>query len=443
MRLDLFPAGARDGSAVDASPARLVNLYREPAQRGGRTANILRAVYGMQHRADLGGVLVLDMFELNGVVYALRPFGLSRYTADGAVFLHDAGTGETGCLSRNLDLLTGCIGGRYFVLDPDSNALTFPETNLPGAAWVDFLAGRTLVGEAGTAKFVWSAVADPATFDGLQFGVAESRADKVIRGVVVGSVLMLFGEQSTEFWAPSGAAEDAFAPLPGAVRDVGLRDFGLICKADSFAFLVGSDGIAYIASGTDWRPVSGPAIHYSIEEEDPQTCLYWEERGHKFCAITFKDRPAWVYDLSTGEWFERGLGLGGWPARASAKLGREWLVGTTAGQVFGLVSERVDAGQPMVRQATSLPVERGGAWFRVAALELHFSHGFAPGGFAFETGNGVTFTGLRHVPFPGVGRFDGRVVLRALGAHQRAVFRVTMTDPTEAVIYTDSDLVLA
>lgn len=442
--LRLFPSGAQDPSAVDASPARLINLYPEPTQRSGRTGALLRSVYGLASLASLGGVFIRDMIELNGAAYALRPFGLARVTGSGAVEIYDPGVGGSGCLSRNYDILTACMGGRYFTLNPEGDVIATPDTGpIDGVAWVEFLAGRTLIGEQNSAKFAWSDAADPSFFPGLNFAVAESRADNLVRGVVVGSALMLFGERSTELWAPAGVDADAFAPLPGAVKDVGLLGFDLIAKAESGAFLIGSDGIAYLAAGMDWQAVSGPSVNYSIKHEGPQSCLYWEERGHKFCAIAFDQRPAWVFDMTTGEWFERGLGIGAWPARAAVKLGDDWLIGANTGDVYALRPITTDAGQHLVRQATSLPIENSGNWFRLAALELMFPHGFAPGKFTLEVGSGVAFGQPRIVSLPGVGEFDGRVVLRALGAHRRAVVRLTLTDDLDLSIYADANVVLA
>ena len=209
-------------------------------------------------------------------------------------------------------------------------------------------------------------------------------------------------------------------------------------------FLIGSDGIAYVAAGIEWRAVSTPAVHTAIRDGQPTHCLYWEERGHKFCSIVFRDRPAWVYDLTTGEWWERAEGpaKAPWRATHSAYMGGQWLVGATDGQFYTLSDAVRDDGAALYREATSVAAYFEGRWFRVAALEFQLGLGFDPVSIMLEIGDGVTFGPVMAKSFS-PGQIGGRAIFRALGAHRTAVARLSITDPVEVPIYADANLVLA
>ena len=424
---------------------RLINLYSEDVPESPNSS-ILRACNGMQAVAQLDGVFIRDVKEIGGNLYAILPNGFYRIASSGVTTLLSAASGDdTGGVSRNLNAVTACTGGVLYVLDLQTSAVTTPATGLDGGvAWVEFLAGRTICGEVGTGKFAWSDVADATTFPGLNFAVAEAREDEVVRGMVVGNYLYLFGRKTTEIWAPAGFGETAFLPL-NVVIDRGLMSYGLACVADGAVFCVGDDGIAYLASGDQFRAISTPAVNAAILSGQAETCTYWEERGHKFCAITFRDRPAWVFDVSTGRWWERGEGVNrlAWRGRVCAKLDGVWHVGASDGAVYQLRPIRADAGGVHYREATSATIGEMGGWFTVAEIEVLTGAGFETGSVMLATGDGVVFGQPRALPLPAVGAFQARTLFRALGRHRRFAARLSITDDADIPIYGDAMVRLA
>lgn len=443
-RLRFVTSSQRDSSAPGASSMRLINLYSEDVPESSNSS-ILRACYGMDLMQQIDGVFIRDMQEIGGFLYAILPSGFYRIAENSLVLLQAASGGETGSVSRNFGAVTAAIGGDLFVLDTTTNAVTTPDPGLTGgAAWVEFLAGRTICGEVGTGKFAWSDVADPNTFPGLNFAVAEAREDEVIRGMVVGNALYLFGRKTTEVWGIGGSGENAFLPL-GLVLDRGLKAFALACIADGAIFAIGDDGIAYLAAGDQLRPISTPAVNSAIRDGEPQTCTYWEERGHKFCAITFRDRPAWVFDISTARWWERAEGpeRAPWRGRVCAKLGADWVVGAADGATYKLRPIMADAGGVHYREATSATLEVDRGWFTVAGLEVLTGAGFETGSVMLATGDGVAFGMPRAIPLPAVGAFNARSVARALGRHRRFAARLSMTDAADIPLYGDAKVEIA
>ena len=443
-RLTFVRSSARDSTSIASNPARLLNLYPEPVGEEGRTTALLRPVYGMTEIGQIDGVFIRDMIEDGGFLYAISPSGLFRATLTSVVRLGDTAAGQTANLSRNLGAVTGCIGGAYFHWDIPTSTLSSPATGPidNGVAWVEYLAGRTIIGEIGSGTFAWSEIADATTFPGLNFAVAEAREDATIRGFVIGNNLYLFGEKTTEIWGPAGSGANAFGPL-GVVIERGLKSFGLVCAADDAIFVVGSDDIAYLMAGNEAIPVSTPAVTSAIRDGEPQSCTFWDERGHKFCAITFSDRPAWVLDLATKVWFERAEGPLAlpWRCRKAAKLG-DWVVAGDDGGLYALRESQLDAGEPLYREATSLPLENDFQWFTVAELEIMTGAGFETGSIALSFGDGIVFGLPQQLPLGGVGVFDQRSIYKALGRHRLFVARLSMTGPL-VPIYADCRVRLA
>lgn len=427
--VEFVGAGARDTSSLASNPSRLFNCWCEKIEDGGRARRLLRAAPGMVSYAAADDVFALDMFDLDGTLYA--PVGDTLYkiesgtaTALGTIVFGD------GNLSRNYDDLTITSGGNYYVWD----GTTLAEPT-PGAfsefGSVEFLAGRTILTEKAGNKIQWSEIADPTDLDGLNVASAESRSDAIIRGMVSGGTLYVLGEKSTEVWAATGnGGADAFALIPGMVQDIGLSAFGLACKVGGGLFIVGNDGIVYLVAGTEFTPISIAPVSTAIKDGQPKTCLYWEDRGHKFAAITFRDRPAWVYTFTTGEWWERGEGTDylPWRATVSAKSGNDWYVGADDGGFYRLGGLE-DAGEVMLREATSLPVYNDGQFFTVAEFEAFASGGFVDASLMLSVAKDGRFGLGRRVTLSSVGNMGNRALFRGLGRAREFVFRLGVTDP--------------
>ena len=145
----------------------------------------------------------------------------------------------------------------------------------------------------------------------------------------------------------------------------------LIARYENGAAFVGSDGVFYLAGSGQLQPMSIPAVATAIRYKSPQSVAYYEARGHKFVAITFRNCPAWVLDLSTGEWHERaeGVDLTPWTARQAVSFGGRWLVGFNDGSIGRLTDVPTDFGGPLTRMATSRTIYTGNR-FRVPLIEI-------------------------------------------------------------------------
>ena len=360
---------ARDADAEFATPSRLVNCYIEPAD-GGR--EVLKSVLGSQAFTSLPGVFMRAMQAVNGQIMAACGGQLHRILKDGRAFsFGPISDGET-VISSNNGKVTVAANGVYYVLDGDTltqpTGFAFDDRPVGG---VTFLNQHTILFERGGRRVAWSAVADPETFNGLDFASAEARDDAILAIRVINGQLVIFKEQSREVWYPTGSSEgtEVFARVAGGVYDTGLRSASLLVNMDQSLMFVGDDGIVYMTDGHTQNPVSNRALETALRIGQPRRCLYYEDEGHKFACITFADRPAWCFDVSTGFWHERENGAGIWTAVDSVKMGRDWFTGTEGGDVLRLVRSNVDGPEPLRRFAVSETIYQNGQRFRLAEIE--------------------------------------------------------------------------
>ncbi len=454
--LEFVGQTARAPGNAAANPSRLVNCYREPVVLGGRTRYMLKSVPGMQHVATIGQVFLRAMAEISGALYAVcggKLFSISKtwHVAE----LGEVLDAEETTISGNNGLVTVSAGGKYYVWD--GAALTEPTPgNFEDFGAVEFLGGYTILTERGGRQFCWSDLADAKTLDPLSFATAETNDDTLVRAFNIRGLLWLFKSGSAEIWYQASAPETtaaAFDKMPGGMLDVGLRSFGLIARFSDGAFFVGSDGIVYTTSGTSLLPISTPAVEAAVALLRPSRCFVYEDRGHKMLCIRMLDGPAWCYDLATGEWHERGEG---WPHRrwdavASARIEGGWLVGSDTGDLALLGRFNSDGAEPLYRTAVSLPLYQDGQAFTIAELEFFARQGvhdtMTEGEPAITVrvskDGGQTYGLGRDIWLGATGRYDKRLILRALGQARQAVVEVTTSDPLEIPIYADCRVRLA
>lgn len=446
--MEVFGPSAADQSNPQANPARLLNMFREPvpvATQWGKPRHLLRQVQGLKQWADSGEIFARDLINMDGVLHGAFGNHLYRFGADGTpAQLAPLRAGPT-YLARNAERITIASDGHYFVWSG-----TFLSEPAPGAfdrfGSVSYLAGRTILTELDGNRFQWSDIDDPSTLNGLNFASAEQRDDKLLRGLAVSGVLMLFGERSTEIWSATGlGGASAFGLLPGAVVDTGIKAPALAVAIGGGVFCIGSDGIAYIAAGTQWQAVSTPAVNTAIAGSDPKRCLYWEYRGHKFAAVTFGSCPAWVYDLTTQEWHERAQGQGPWQAAVAVPYGSGFAFGATDGKVYTPVLDGTDAGGTLYRQATSGLLDNGGGYFTIDECEFGASYGFQQmnqsAALQLEVSrDGVTWGRSESVDLGFDGDFMKRAVFRRLGTSRKFAMRLTLSDPCDFSVYSDANV---
>lgn len=430
---------AKDSDNGQAATSRLINLYREPVKLGDKTQYTLKSVLGQAEFANLNAVFTRALADVKGTVYAVAGGALYQISMGGAAtWLGAVADDEETTISGNTGKVTVCAGGRYYVWD--GTALTEPSAGaFSDFGAVEYIGNYTILTERGGRKVQWSALADATTLGGTDFATTEARDDNNLRAMALARNLWIFKEKSIEVWYITGqAGAGAFAPT-GRVIDTGLLAFNLAVKFRAGAFLIGDDGIAYLTDGEGLRPVSTTAVETAIKEETPRACFYYEDEGHKFCVVRFRNRPAWCLDVSTGEWHERAEGAdhGPWTAVATVNSYGKWLCGTDLGNVYEMLRNNTDVGYALRRTAVSRTLSVEQDTFILDLLEFTGRMGRSDLGRPAECwirvsrDNGLTWGTNKRRSLGDLGDYRQRVTFRNLGQFRQATVEFNMADPAD------------
>ncbi|ARO14431.1 hypothetical protein BVG79_01085 [Ketogulonicigenium robustum] len=438
----------RDRDNIAANTSRLVNCYLEETT-GGKWA--FKSVLGSKPHAAMAGVFVRAMAEVGGLIYVVCGGALWTVDAAGSVVrLADIPDSDQTSISSNNGAITIAAGGEYFLWD--GSTLTTPSGGaFEDVSSVEFVDYYTMMTEAGGRRIQWTAQAAPETLNGLYFATAEGRDDLIVRGVTLGSLFVVFKAASHELWYNTGGAgAQAFARVTGGVRDVGLAGYDLIAKLPSSgsgqAAFVGSDGRLYLFTGGTANAVSTRPVETAIAQCEALSVLAYEDEGHTFVALVFRDEVAWVYDLTTGLWHERAEGADQrpWSARRSVKLGRKWYVGQNGGQIVELVRSNRDGVTPLFREATSSTLTMDGQRFLTRELEFFPRQGISSADvqLSLSRDGGMTWTRDKPRPMGGQGNYGKRLIWRNLGQARSLTARIRWTNPEDVSFSAEARVVV-
>lgn len=364
---EMVGPSAKDADDRPSGTSRLLNCFREPHERG----TILRPVPGVVPFASLIGALLREIATVDGDLLAVHGGALWRVSDAGATtnlmaVADDPETTVAGLLGQ----IAVVAGGRYFLRNPSGVASEPAAGAFSSFGSVIVTAGRALLTERDGRRVQWSDAGRPGVLNGLGFATTEQRDDLNVRAALVGGEPWVFKQTCIERWYATGSG---FAAIPGGLLDVGLKAFGLLTTIRGGVFFVGSDNRAYRAGpggaleALSTRVVEG---HIAAGELSRVFCVRWE--GRSFYVVIFDDRPAWVYDTQTGDWFERATGaaFGPWRAVAAAEAWGRPFVGFYDGRIMEHRAGADDDGEPLVRRVVSSTMRMSGRRFRVSRMEL-------------------------------------------------------------------------
>lgn len=437
-QVEFVGQSARDSDFGAANPSRLVNLYREVIVPGGRAQHAIKSVPGLASFSVLPGVFVRAMETVSGKLFAV---GAGRlYEIDGTGGYTDRGAIDPDAfttIAGNNGNVTVVANGKYYLWN--GTAISQPSAGaFSDFGAVEFFGNYTILTEKNGRRFQWSALANPASLPGLNFSTADGKDDNLVRPFALNGALYLFKQTSHEIWYLTGQANArALARQAGGVYDIGLKSAGLICRIPGSAFLVGDDGRAHVVAA-GLKPVSTPPVETAIKYSNPQYCFAYEDEGHTFCVITFRDCPAWVYDIASGEWHERaeGANLDPWSASCAVKFGGNWYAGRDDGKILRFARNNADDSGVLVREAVSRTLYQDAARAVINELELFPRQGFSEGQITLQVSrdNGNTWSAPKVRSTGPVGQYAQRVIWRGLGQARQFTAKIRWTNPHDISI---------
>lgn len=436
MRLEFVGQTTRNKDFPTGGTSRLINGYREPMVAGGRSANILRAVPGMQSFADLPTVFSRGAVVYDDKILTVAGDRLFSIAADGSTM--NLGDVQATDDIVGMTVSTGkvCIAADREYWTWDGATLANPTTGAVTApASVAYLGGYVLVSQYQSRVFAWSNLAVPGTFSGSDFASAEITDEDITQLVTFKDALYIFKYGGFERWAVTGqAGVNAFARIDGAQGEPGLLGYNLVTTFPNGMAWIGSDGRAHVLG---IGPISTPPLEVAIATDGPRRLFFYEHRGHGFICITFEDGPAWCYDVATGEWHERMQNDGPWQASLSVKLGTDWYLGTEAAKYAKLGPSCNDFGLPMIRRYVSNTLEMDDRVV-IAKIEAFtrpagdIQGDGTPAKVSLRTSrDGLSWGAVKDREVGLTGEHDARLVWRALGQFRKAVVELSQTSFTD------------
>ena len=448
-RVTFVTQSSRAADNVAFSPERLLNVYPESAPEGAKGVLLLRSQLGTQLVVDLEIGALRAIIELNDIVYAVGSSKLFSINSNGDISeLGDVDDDPLTTMSSHGDNITITANGNYYVWD--GSALTEPTGGaFPFSGSVTYIDQRSILSQLDGDQFQWTDISNPKSLDPLNFATNESRNDKTLRALADRREVWFFGTQSIEIWYNTGqGGADAFARINGGALDTGCLGTLLSVKMDEGIFFIGDDRIAYITSGLGIRQISTPAVEQALEASIPTHCFYFEDRGHKFFAIRFDDRPAWVFDLATGLWHERSSGVshGPWDVITTVKAFGVWFAGTSRGQILRMGRFNEDFNGPLRRTAVSRSLYMNGNQFSVSELEFLGRIGESDLGrdaevmARFSKDGGRTWSLEEKRSLGDIGNRTRYAVYRALGTYRDFSVEFSITDPADISMYSSANV---
>lgn len=212
-----------------------------------------------------------------------------------------------------------CANGTVHLYD----GTNFNPVIMPGGesvAWVAYLAGYFLFGVADSQKMFFMPPTSTAP-DALDFFSAETHSTNTVRGMILNDQLVIFCQENTEFWQPSGDPDLPFSRIVGQGYEKGLASAQAIALIDNTLMFVGNDLVVYRAQNVPVR-VSDNTIEEQLRlananVNDPifQAWTYTAD-GHVYFVLSPDGQGTFPFDVSTKAWLN-------WK---SATAGPYWLV---------------------------------------------------------------------------------------------------------------------
>jgi hypothetical protein len=451
--------GRSSGRSRPINPARLVNLYAEPAPEGSLSPWVLYGTPGQKTFATAGSEDIrCGLFALGGL-YVLSGTTVYRIDSGGTA---TACTGDTPSASGTAMMKSNgvqlgiLVNGRLFYIAAASPtvvaAVTDAQYPAAGASSFDFINGYGAFTKAATdGEWFLSDLYDFSAFDAADIATAESSPDGLLRLLANHNEVWLFGNNSIEVWALSGATFP-FDPIPGSLMDRGIAAPLSAALMDNSVFWLGEDRIVYRANGYTPQRISDFAVEEMLRTgtvDDAEASTH-AIGGHHFYVLKLPtlDRTI-VYDAATNLWHERQSGTSvipaAWDVNCIFTAYGKTLVGLADGAIRELDLDTYLDGTTQIRRAiTSYPAYADGrrSILRRMELECELGVGLTTGQgstpqWVLRKSNdgGFTYGNERVASAGATGARRARLMWDQLGMFRNGAIEMSIADPVKVAVY--------
>lgn len=445
------PFGSQAGKYSFMGSMKLLNTYVELLGEGGKSKYGIIDCDGLVEFANVTDTPIRGGIFMEDLDYLYTAHSSYLYKTDSAGTVTNVGVLpgiDQVEFTRNQkstpQIVVKTNVGTYCI---ENDIITpISDVDLPTVISVTYLNGYVIY-IIRDGRFFWSGVNEATTINGLDFATAEQRADRNKRGFAIRGELLLMGENTIEFWRPTGNADLPFKVLANAVIPVGLLAQRSVVQADKTLFCISSDKKFSRLNNYGFVQVSNHEVERLIEGDDePEniTATAWVKDGHEFINLTGSNWSK-CYDVKTGEWHDRqSYLLDIWRARYAFPAFNKIIVGDTiGGKLFYLDSEAYTEDDDTFIRGWDAPIMQSfpdGGIVDALFLDvetgrgavLSTAQGYDPVGMlSWSNDGGVTFPIERQLPLGRSGVRETRVKTRRLGRYgpKGRVWRWRVSDP--------------
>lgn len=351
-------------------------------------------------------------------------------------------------------MVDGTNGYTYTVATTTFAEITdsdFPD----GANTCAWMAGQFIV-DAGNGSQIFYISPTGTSWDALDFASAESAPDGLVRVFVDNGELVLFGEDTTEFWGAVGGSDFPFSPIKGATQEFGLAARWSLTKFNSglaalMKSTMGQVQVMFIR-GYVPAPISSPDLDTLINAyatKADATFYSYMDGGHPILRVNFPAaNKSWEIDAASGYMpTEVSSGLSGDRHRGEMHLdflNRSLVSDYETGDIYVInPSTYTDNGTAIARELTGKHFFNSDNPIVVSELfvDMETGVGLASGQgsdpkamLTTSVDGGRTWSNEAWARMGKIGEYLTRVAWRRLGAASDWVFRIRITDSVKVVI---------
>ena len=444
-----FIGGSNTSRSVSVSAQRTVNMYAELDPEAEYQAAMFSrpglATWANMPTAECRGMVVFagELYVVNGADL----FKVSKAKLITTIGSLSTSTGRVAFAANPTQLML--VDGSFGYTTDGSTLTKITDGDFPnGSAVVVHMDGYFIITDPDNAgRFYISNLSDGTAWTATDFATAVRNPDNLVSLLVLDRFLLLLGEDTTEPWWDSGAADFPFESM-----ESGLIEWGCVA-AHSAVKTIAADGavagiwLARNASGDNvvMSYPGGRVSNHAVETafagfSTVSDAHAWtmQMRGHTFYVLTFPTEAAtWVLDLSTGLWAEwKSYGIDRFRGAAHAFFDGQHLIGDYQGaSLFELrFDQYTDAGAPLerIRDDRFISVDRRRLFHRRFELECESGVGTADLDpqvvFQWSDDGGHQWSNEHWDGLGKVGKYEKRAFIKQLGSSRKRVYRSKFTD---------------
>jgi hypothetical protein len=447
-----FVGSTHELRAWNADVQRSVNVFPVLIESGtGKNVSMLKDIPGLTIFASIGAEC-RGGFATKGRMFMVAGNGFYEVLANGTFTLKGALSTYTGAVdikeNRTQIIITD---GNGYVFNLESGVFSkIADDAFLGSIGVAVVEGVAVFTQTNTDTFFVSKPDDATLYDALDFEVATSNPDGIVRPMEDHGQLFLFGKKGTELWDYTGASVDfSFTRNSGAKIQVGLTAAFSACKLDNTIYWLGEN--EYGAPSV-WRLAGYTPVRVSTHAEEEilqaatsiegATAYAYQQDGHSFYCLNVPGiNKTLCYEASSGSWHLRAELVDGEFTQHRGRchvfaFGKHFL-GAANGAIYQLdPTKSNNAGDVLCRERvsphTSAPLLEK---TEVNGFQVDCNVGTGlDGGHAaqlmirYSKTGGKTWNSWRYASLGVVGRYNAKAKILRCGKSRDWVWQVRCTD---------------